>query len=167
VDEQYTPDMWKKHVERISRLFRIDDPTCIAEIMAKAQGQNRIDGEQLGRQMTSAIDVINTLGVGTIRLVGLGVHGAVALHQALESLIRGWDTVPWSQKAVQFVALGDSEDSVYLNFCKALCLKQLCGSVQFYKTMDYNDYGFLEFSHIGALSGQLEKLLLKQQESAN
>jgi len=168
VDEQYNEGTWKKHVARISQLFRIDNSSYIGEIMAKARGQNRIDGEELARQMTSAIDVINTFGVDTIRLVGLGVHGAIALHQSLESLIRGWDTVPWSQKTVQFVALDDSQDSAYLNFCKAPCLKQLCGSVQFYKTMDYNDYGFLEMGvpNIGDLSGQLEKLLAKQQNSA-
>ena len=94
VDEQYTEGTWKKHVARISQLFRIDNSSYIGEIMAKARGQNRIDGEELARQMTNAIDVINTFGVDTIRLAGLGVHGAIALHQSIESLIRGWDTVP-------------------------------------------------------------------------
>jgi len=171
VDEDYTEGMWKQHVERISHLFHIDDPDCKGEIMVKDRGPNAIDGQQLGLQMTNAIDVINSLGVNAIRLVGLGIHGAPALHQALESLVRGWNAVAWNNKTVQFVALGDSETGSYLNFCKALCLQQLCGSVQFYNTMDYNDYGFLDLSksHLeGLCPHQLGKLLgeVKQQNSA-
>jgi len=56
------------------------------------------------------------------------------------------------------------------HFLQVLGLKQLCGSVQFYKTMDCNDYGFLDKSHLEDLCPEhLEKLLgiVKQQNSAS
>jgi len=145
VDEQYTDAMWTKHAERLSHLFGIDDPTCIAEIKVKNRGPRTIDGEQLGRDMTAAINVMNSLEASAIRIVGMGIHSALGVHDALESLVRGWN-LPWEQKMVQFVALGDSREGDYLNFCKALCLKKLCGSIQFYKTMDYNNFGFLDLN---------------------
>jgi len=165
VDEQYTDGMWQRHLTRLSSLFHINDSKCVGEIKVKNRGQNQneIDGEQLGRDMSAAIEVININVVQAIRIVGMGIHSAIGVHDALESLVRGWN-LPWDQKIVQFVALGDSRESDYLNFCKALCLKQICGTIQFYHTMDYNNFGFLDLSNknLAHLSKEnLEQLLAK------
>jgi len=146
VDEEYTETMWRNHADRLARLFGIAHAIFIGEIKVRCRRQDQIDGEQLGRDMSVAIDAINSNVVGKIRIVGLGKSSAIGVHAALESLIRGWN-LPWDQKQVQFVALGDSKENHYLNFCKSVCLKQVCHTVQFYSTMDYNDFGFLDLDN--------------------
>lgn len=145
VDKDYSDNMWKKHVDRMSHLFRID-ANYVCEIKVKNLGNSQIDAVQLGLDMTAAIDVMNSRVFQAIRIVGLGIHSAIAVHDALESLVRGWNLLP-ENKIVQFVALGDSKESDYLILCKALCLKKICGCVQFYTTMDYNNFGFLDLSN--------------------
>lgn len=120
-----------------------------------------VDGAQLGQDMTGTINALNTTPVDTIRIVGMGKHSAIAVHQALESLVHGWN-IPYDQKKVQFVALGDSAERDYLNLCKNFSLKKFCGTIQFYNTTDYNDFGFLDLdrSNLGNLSQEkLERLL--------
>jgi len=159
VDEQYTDNMWEMHFRRLSNLFHIDDPHCFAVIKVKNRGQDEIDAGQLGLDMSAAIDVINANVVQAIRIVGMGNRGAIGVHKAMEALVRGWN-LPWDQKIVQFVALGDSQDHVYLMLCQNLCLGQICASVQFYNTMNYDNFGFLDLSRINL--SQLNKEALEQ-----
>jgi hypothetical protein len=168
VDGDYTEEIWNCHADRLASLFNITNPNVILQIKIRNRGNNTIDGVQLGRDMTAAIEKINGNPVDAIRIVGMGLHSAIAVHQALESLVRGWN-VPCDQKKVQFVALGDSAQSDYLNLCKSFCLKKLCSTLQFYTTMDYNDFGFLDLdrSKLGNMTPEnLERLLsgLKQQK---
>jgi len=168
VDEEYTDAMWRNHADRLSRLFHINDPNFVRQNKVGNRGQNEIDGEQLGRDMSAAIDVINGNVFDRIRIVGLGKSSAIGVHQSLESLIRGWN-LPWDQKKVQFVALGDSKESHSLNLCKDVCLKQVCHTIQFYNTMDYNDFGFLDLSNrkLASLTPeQLQRLLARLTTTA-
>jgi len=145
VDNDYPEEMWNAHATRIAKLFNVSQDTGLQEIKIRSISKNLIDGEQLGREIDSAINFINSQSIkdGKIRIVGMGIHSAIAVHEALASLVRGWD-LPWADKRVQFVALGDSSESDYLNLCKRMCLKKLCGGIQFYMTMDYNNVGFLD-----------------------
>jgi hypothetical protein len=146
VDQDYTESMWTNHSGRISHLFGIDQPQFVREIKVRNRGENQIDAKQLELDVNAAIELLNINVVPTIRIVGLGIHGASAVYEELESLVRGWN-LSWEEKKVQFVALGDSQESVYLNFCKAVCLKKICRTIQFYSTMDYNRFGFLELEN--------------------
>jgi len=145
VDNDYTEEMWNAHAIRLAKLFNVSQETGLQEIKLRSIGTNQIDGEQLGREIDSAINFINMQNMkgDKIRIVGMGIHSAIAVHEALESLVRGWD-LPWEDKKLQFVALGDSSGSDYLNLCKRMSLKKICKIIQFYSTMDYNNVGFLD-----------------------
>jgi len=169
VDSDYTEDMWNNHATRLSKLFNISQQTGFIEIKVRNRGDDQVDAVQLGRDMSAAIDALSSANVDIIRIVGMGIHGAIAVHEAIESLVRGWNKT-WTDKNVQFVALGDAKDSVYLKLCKRMCLKNVCASVQFYLTMDYNNFGFLDFDkrNLSEMSPEklaklLEKLQAKQQ----
>ena len=150
--------MWTRHMNKIIHLFKIGEG-YFGCIKIPPQGENLIDGSILEQQMTTAIDAINEINVQEIRIVGMGVSGALGVFQALESLVRGWN-LSWEHKKVQFVALGDSKDRVYLNFCKRLCLKKICATVHFYLTMDYNNFGYLDLDRIPITDvNQVEELL--------
>jgi hypothetical protein len=149
VDERYTEEMWNSHALRLAELFNVQE-TGVKEVKIRRIGINTIDGEQLGRDMTSAINFLNEQSVQSgvvnkIRIVGMGIHSAIAVLDALEGLVQGWNQ-PWDQKKIQFVALGDSKESDYLNLCKRMCLKKICYAVQFYTTMDYTTVGFLDLA---------------------
>ena len=152
VDDDYTEEMWNRHLGQISSLFNISNAL---QIKVRNRG-NMVDGKQLGQEMTRVIDEVNGTH-GMIRIVGMGMHSALAVYQAVESLVRGWD-LPWEEKTVQFVALGDSAKRDYLNLCKQMCLNSLCASIQFYTTMDYNDFGFLDLARTNPENMSHEKL---------
>jgi hypothetical protein len=112
--------------------------------------------------MITAISGINSVNITQLRIVGLGAGSSGAISDAIESLIRSWN-VEWENKSVQFVALGESLDFHYLNFCKSLCMKKLCGVLQYYNTMDYSPFGYLR-SEGG--SGSSKRQLLQAALSA-
>ena len=71
VDEAYTEEMWKRHAERISSLFQITDPNMVCEIKIRSLGDNTIDGSQLGKDMTAAINALAKTPVEMVRIVGI------------------------------------------------------------------------------------------------
>ena len=145
VDEDYTEAMWNSHTQRIARLFKINND-FVCYIKVKREENNFIDADQMGREVLEAIQAINTLQekhnatFKAMRIVGMGIHSAIGVYIALEALVKKWDQ-KWNEKVVQFVALGDSVQGSYLNFCKSLCLKKICAKVHFYRTMDYDQFG--------------------------
>jgi len=143
VNNVYTEQMWSSHAQSLAALFGIAQPFIIEIKVRAKKGEMMVDDVQLGVDVTAAIEAINSTQVDKIRIVGMGISSAPAMNMALESLVRGWK-IPWDQKKVQFVALGESAERSYLHFCKMLCLKKLCVGIQFYMTMDYNLFGFLD-----------------------
>ena len=167
VDEDYSRDMWMRQADRFSRLFNFDMDNWGRHIMVNGDGCETIDAEQMGHDMSEAIDLINNFqqqcAFAMIRIVRMGIHSTIGLNKATEALVKGWN-LEWGKKVIQFIALGDSESSHYLNFCKALCLQKICAKVQFYKTMDYDQFGyFQDHPHHGLTPEQLEKLLASSQ----
>jgi hypothetical protein len=80
---------------------------------------------------------INQLKPTAIRIVGLGFATSSFVADALATLIRSCQISP-NEKHVQFITLGDSEDCHNLNFCKDLCLKQECKTLQYFSVSDYD-----------------------------
>ena len=146
VDKDYTEATWKSHVDRIEHLFQIEAKYCLHHIQVKGAEINRINEEQMGRDVSIAIEKINSLKqehnytFELIRIVGMRIHSAIEVHTAMEAIVKGWN-LEWDKKTIQFVALGDSIQGSYLNFCKSLCLNKICAKVQFYKTADYDQFG--------------------------
>ena len=154
VDNDIYPESeWNKKRDQILHLFGIDNnPTCVLEIKVKDEQKSVQDGAyygaQLDPQVKHAIDGINLWGLTpplAINVVTLGAHTIPELQEALESLVRGWNTVSPDQKAIQFITVSGSGKN--LQFCKNLCLKKLCGSVQVYHTNNYNAYGFFKLDN--------------------
>jgi len=141
----YTHEMWDMHKNLLAALFDITDPNCIGEIKIGSIFRNSVDGANLHQQFKNATDVINQKMITHLRIVGLGIGSSPSVTDALESLIREWK-IDSTTKEVQFIALGESPDFHYLNFCKSLCMKKICKLIQYYNTMDYNEYGQLDLS---------------------
>ena len=147
VDEDYSDTMWMKHAKRIAHLFRFEIDPCSYHVKVTGDEGNCINAEKMGQDVLEAIDMINNFKqehnypYKLIRIVGMGIHSAPGVHIAMETLVKGWN-LEWDKKAVQFVALGDSIQGTYFNICKSLCLKKICVQVQFYKTMDYDQFGY-------------------------
>lgn len=157
VDNIYTEDHWSNHRNRIERLLEIPNGDLVGEIKVGSRDNETIDGENLALDMKNAVTIINSKNFNSIRIIGMGVHGCLAVIEALESLVHSWK-LPLDQKKVHFIALGDSIDNNYLNLCKMLCLKQICRTVQFYNTMDYNMYGFVDSTNARLLSHHLHQM---------
>ena len=146
VDDDYTNNTWMNHANRISKLFKFDIDSSVYHIQVKGENSFTIDAEHMGRDVIETLRKINNSeqennDIGILRIVGMGIHSAIGVHVALEALIKGWK-LQWDKKMVQFIALGDSKQGTYMNFCKSLCLKKICAKVQFYKTMDYDMFGY-------------------------
>jgi len=137
--DNYTEEMWKSHATRLSKVFNVVNGYI--EIKVGTQ-EKKVAGVKLAEDIKEAIIVLNNADVDTIRIVGMGYIGAISVLQAIESLVHTWNK-PWDQKNVQFIALGDTANSDWLKLCKNMCLKQICRSVAFYLTKDYNSYGRL------------------------
>ena len=151
VDDNYTDDMFEEHANRFKKLFAVNPATTasVKIIGIQRAGKNVVDDSALAEAVKTAMHVLNHLETKVIRIVGLGRGSAVVVGQSLEYLIRAWNIDP-SEKQIQFVALGESEDFHYLNFCKGLCLKKICKTIQFYCTRYYNIFGCLEEDSIMA-----------------
>ena len=141
VDEIYPEDDWTAHKQEIASLFKITDSACIFEIKAGSISGRQIDGKRLADDTTRAIEIINKSNCRRMRIVSMGIASSVSIIQAKESLVRGWQ-IPIREKELQFISLGESKHFTNLNFCKSLCMKQLCKTIQFYNTMDYNPCGY-------------------------
>ena len=147
VDDDYTEAMWSKHATRIAQLFRLEIESFSYHVKVKGDEGNSINAEQMGQDILQAIEKINSIkqehnySLDLIRIVGMGIHSALGVHIAIETLVKGWN-LQWDKKAVQFVALGDSIQGTYFNICKSFCLKKICAQVQFFKTMDYDQFGY-------------------------
>ena len=164
VDDNYTDVMFEEHANRLKKLFTVD-PVATASIKISGiqrAGNNVVDDSALAEAVKAAMHVLNHLETKVIRIVGLGRGSAVVVGHSLEYLIRAWDIEP-SQKQIQFVALGESEDFHYLNFCKALCLKKICKTIQFYCTRYYNIFGCLEEDSIMAPRNDTVSSFVKMQ----
>jgi len=144
VNESYTDAMWDAHKKRLTDLFDITDPSCMKEIKVESRGerQDQINSGKLLEQWNATLKLINQWKPKILRIIGLGVGSAEVVVQALESLIQRWD-IAREDKHVQFISLGESRHFYYLNFCRSLCMKQICKTLQYYNTMDYNPFGYL------------------------
>lgn len=140
-DASYTQSMWDDHKKQFSNLFSIKSSDCIREMKVECPGRI-IDQTPLLKTMTEITAFINQKKSFMLRIVGLGVGSGEIITDALEALIKQWD-IPLDEKHVQFVSLGESVDYHYLNFCRGLCMKQVCKRLQYYNTMDYNSFGYL------------------------
>ena len=147
VNEHYLDEEFDRHKQRILHLFKITDSSYLLEIRASSTGfgSRVLDDHKLGEDMATTIQTINCLETDQLRIIHLGVGNTVSVDDSIESLIRGWDK-PLKEKKIQFIALGESSDFHLLNFCKGLCMKQLCGYLQFYSTMDFTNYGYFDVS---------------------
>ena len=141
IDQTYTEVSWKTDKQNILALFGVSDSTFVCDIKIIGIGGRQVDGQRLADDTTQATKFINKSNSTKIRIVSLGKASANAVFEAKESLIRGWQ-VPVIDRNLQYLTSGDSKNFTNLNFCKALCLKQLCKRIQFYNTMDYNQYGY-------------------------
>ena len=142
VDQNYTEVAWKTDKQNILTLFGVSDPAFVFDVKGRGFGVGRrqIDGQRLADETTRAKQIINESNSRKMRIVSLGRASAVSMFEAKESLVRGW-LIQTIEKQLQYLTSGDSKHCANLNFCKALCLKQLCKRIQFYNTMDYNQYG--------------------------
>ena len=147
VNEHYLDDEWERHKQRMMALFKATDPSFILEIKSKSTGfgSNVLDGPKLGEDTATAIQIINCLETNHLRIISLGPGGSHGLFDSIESVIRGWEK-PVNEKHIQFIAFGESSNYDQLNFCKGVCLKQFCGNLQFYSTMDFTSYGYFDIS---------------------
>lgn len=161
VDSDYPEGHWRDHCDRIKRLFEITDASLSAEIKVMNRGNQTVDDQQLALDIRRALECINGESFDRMRIVRLGIGGSIVVDVALESLIRGWN-IPWTNKNVQIVAVGESHDNHYMNFCKMLRLKELCHSVQYYNTMDYNVFGYVDSNH-QLIQHILSQKILRQQ----
>jgi len=157
VNSRYTDEMWNNHKEQIVNLFGISGPNATYDI--RIQGSDtQVDADNLRRDMAAAANVVNANPINGLRIVGLGVGTAISVTQSLETLIRSWQR-PAAEKEVQFVALGESSDGHYLQFCKNLCLKQVCKSIQYYCTQDYDKDGRLDVDRPNLINQVLQALI--------
>jgi hypothetical protein len=133
--------MWQQHVTAIKQLFLIPDESVLAELKLGSIGP-QVDAVQLNQDIQKATTAVNRAQIKLLRIVGLGIGSSPAVSEALESLIRCWN-IPPGEREVLFIALGESLDFHYLNFCKSLCLNQIVKCLHYYNTLDYNNFGFL------------------------
>jgi len=155
VDETYTDAEWTTHRNRLATLFGITDPSCCIEIQIGNLGDRRIDAGKLLAQTIAATNLINQCKPKVLRIVGLGVGTSEIITDALEHLIRKWD-IPLEDKHVQFISLGESRNFHNLNFTRRLCMKQICKTLQYYNTMDYNSFGRLRTDRDDVANHQLQ-----------
>jgi len=142
VDETYTDETWIHHRQQIQKLFNISD-AVIAEIKIIQYGKFH-NTEQFAKDVDQAVKIMNSLmPATTIRIVGLGNGTRTFVTDALAAFVKDWNVSP-DQKHIQFITVGDSSDCHFLEFCKDLCLKQSCKTVQFYNIYDYNVLGYLD-----------------------
>ena len=141
VDHNYTEVAWKTDKQNVLTLFGVSDPAFIFDVKGHGVGGRQIDGHRLADETTRAIQIINESNSRKMRIVSLGRVSNVSMFEAKESLVRGWQ-IQANEKQLQYLSSGDSKHCANLNFCKALCMKQLCKRIQFYNTMDYNQYGY-------------------------
>ena len=135
VDALYTDEVWGRDRSRIAHLFGITDQDCSVDIKVH-------DEDQLVPVVRTAIDKLNQLPQFTVlRIVAIGANKPT-FADAMKTLIHGW-AIPSANKQIQFVAVGESPDFFYLNFCRDLCLRKICQSLEYYNTMDYNQFGVL------------------------
>lgn len=80
-----------------------------------------------------------------IRFVILGTGHSAFLHQAIEHLLREWcgpSGEPRASKDVEFFIDGDSKSKYLLQFCKWLCISNICDNLTLVNTMDYHPFGY-------------------------
>jgi len=145
VDGMYSEETWNMDMEQIRRIFQIYSSTSgerIVQIKILKTG-NLLNTQEFGNSMLQATSRINQLNAKAIRIVGLGYATTSFVSDALATLIKSWD-IPAVEKQVQFITLGDSPDCHHLNFCKELCLKQQCKTLQYYSVSDYDIFGNLK-----------------------
>lgn len=145
VNEAYPEAIWEDNLKRFKQLFHLEDNYCgQIKICPLPSDKEKIDFYKLSTDVSRAIDILNkTPNLYGMRFVRIGVGHSPLMNDAAESLLKGWN-VPFERKIMQFVSLGDSENNHWLTFAHSLCLRQICYTVQFYNTMDYNVHGFLD-----------------------
>jgi len=163
IDETYPESLWNDHLDRFKKLFTICDNTFMElKLCPSRKDGGRVDHFKLSADVAKALDMLNqTSNLCGLRFVRLGTSSSPAMEEASESLIRGWD-VSFDKKCVQFVSLGDSDDSQWLKFTYSLCIRQVCFELQFFNTNDYNIHGFLEFNNQKKeIAKQIKKALIQ------
>jgi hypothetical protein len=94
--------------------------------------------------MIHALTLLNKGNSQFVRIVRMGLGSSIAVFESMENLLQGWKQ-DIQNKNVQFVTVGESSDLDNFDYCKWLCLKRLCNSLEFYSTMDYNSMGFFDY----------------------
>ena len=83
----------------------------------------------------------------SIRIVVLGVRHSSFPQQAIEYLLREWkgpDGNPRTIKNVEFFTSGDTRSHNMEQFCKWLCLSDICTNLVFINTQDYHPFGLVK-----------------------
>ena len=146
--EHFLEEDWESQRRRFSTLFNITDPSFIMEIKTRnvGFGSNLLDGTQLKEETTVALHILNCLETTQLRIIHLGMASGPGLNESVESIIRGWN-IPAANKQIQLITAGEAAGLFYFNFCKSLCLRRLCESVQYYNTMDFTNFGYFDSNH--------------------
>jgi hypothetical protein len=144
VDNDYTEAHWQDHRDRIKNLFEITND-AYGEIKVRNRGNQTVDRKQLTHEMQRALEIINAQHFIQMHIIRMGIGSSVAVDEALESLIRGWNFPP-ADKRIDFVALGESFEEDNLKFCNMLCSKKLCKKVYYFNIVikDYLTSYFLK-----------------------
>ena len=152
VNEHYLDEDWEKHKQRFMALFRITDTSFIMEIKISSIefGSHILNSTKLAEDTTTVMQIINCLETNQLRFLHMGAGHGYAVDDSIESLIRGWDK-PEKEKHIQYINHGESKNFHSLNFCKRLCMKQLCGTLQFYNTDDFTNFGYYDLSRVGSV----------------
>jgi len=151
INKNYTEDMWETDAGKMCKLFSCAfNVACLMKIPSVSEDELDIDSNSLDQTMERALQFINSKQVNCVRIVRIGSGASISINEALQSLIEGWNPPPPKkpeilQKTVIFVTCGDSKYCSTLQFCKTLCLLGKCNTLEYYDTLDYNSYGYLDY----------------------
>jgi hypothetical protein len=140
VDNTYTHEHWNHDMEQVERIFPRIDTRMEAKMTLVGQFH---DIPEFGKQLDVAEGQLNQFNIQAIRIVALGFYTRSYVTEALAHIVRSW-AVPAANKQVEFITMGDSEDSHCLNFCKDLCLERRCQTLRYMNLDDCDIFGSLK-----------------------
>jgi len=139
-DTRFTNDKWNIDVRRVADSFQISDTNNFLQIKIARAAPGEVDAHFLDEEFRKAMQAVNRADMQFLRIVPMGIEWNEALFKYLELLIRQWN-IPFINKQVQYVVSGDTADYQHFNFCKGLCMQEICHSLQYYHTLDYDQDG--------------------------
>jgi glutamine synthetase type III len=143
----YPEDYWKKDVAEVGRHFNLDMTTNVHDapkvffikMVPVANAANVLNSKEAIEQMEIALNAIN-MGVQHLRIVRIGIANTSFFFDAVNYLLKDWNCS--GDKYLQFVTTGDDGDNELFEFCKSLCLSEVCKEIEFYNTRDYHPFGY-------------------------